>query len=445
MPRPPGSPASLNAVVCAGCGCLCDDVGLVLNGGRIIETVNACDVGARWFRAESIQVENAPAPFRVGDAAVDFGEAVRKSAELLQRSRAPIIVGLTQTTIESVRAAAALADAIGAVIDPGSSLRSGPTIQAFQRQGKVTATLGEVKNRADVVVFWGVDPVTTHPRHAERYSIDALGRFRPNGRADRTILVVDETASSTSQIADLFVPVAAERELAALWAMRAVLLGKSLDADRVLASTGRPLDDWTRLVDRLKTAEYGAIFIEPTFGQSRRTLAAVEAMTNLVRELNQVARCVMLPLGSPGNGAGAQAVLSWQTGFPQAVDLGSGVPASMPGVTSAGERLRRGEADLALIVADSIPPELPSEAVEHLNAIPRIVIAPATVVYGFEPTVRFTTGNPFLTSVGSVIRCDGVPLPVRAPFTAGGLSDRDCLRAILSKLDESGRSPQIRA
>jgi len=59
----------------------------------------------------------------------------------------------------------------------------------------------------------------------------------------RTILVVDETASSTSQIADLFVPVAAERELAALWAMRAVLLGKSLDADRVLASTGRPLDD----------------------------------------------------------------------------------------------------------------------------------------------------------------------------------------------------------
>ena len=43
------------------------------------------------------------------------------------------------------------------------------------------------------------------------------------------------------------------------------------------------------------------------------------------------------------------------------------------------------------------------------------------------------------------IRCDGVPLPVRAPFTTPGPSDRDCLRAILLKLDETGHSPQIRA
>jgi len=433
----------LNAVVCAGCGCLCDDVGLVLEGGRIIETVNACDIGARWFRAESIQVENAPAPFRVEDAAVDFGEAVRKSAELLQSSRAPIIVGLTQSTIETVRVAAELADSIGAVIDTGSSWRSGPAIQAFQRQGRVTATLGEVKNRADVVVFWGVDPVTTHPRHAERYSIDAPGRFRPNGRADRTVTVVDETPTPMSKLADCFIPISADQEFAALWAMRAVLLGKSLDADRILAATGHPLDDWTRLVDRLKRAKYGVLFAEPSFGQRSRSSAAIEAMTNFVRELNQVARCVMLPLGAPGNGVGAEAVLSWQTGFPHAVDLGTGVPSSIPGVTSAVDRLRRREADLALIVAD--PLDLPGDAVRFLKEIPRIVIAPATVAYDFEPTVRFSTGNPFLTSVGTVIRCDGVPLPVRAPFTTGVPSDRDCLRAILSKLDESGRSPQIRA
>jgi formylmethanofuran dehydrogenase subunit B len=435
----------LNAVVCAGCGCLCDDVGLILNGGQVIEAVNACDIGARWFRAESIEMDNAPSPFRVEDTAADFGEAVRKSAELLQGSRAPIIVGLTRTTIETVRVAAELADTIGAVIDPDSSLRSSTAIHAFQRQGKVTATLGEVKNRADVVVFWGVDPVTTHPRHAERYSIDAPGRFRPNGRADRTVIVVDEQPTPTSELSDRFVPIAAEQELAALWAMRAILLGKSLEADRVLASTGHSPEAWTSLVDRLKGAEYGAVFFEPTFGRSRRSSSAFEAMTKLVRELNRVARCVMLPLGAPGNGAGTQAVLSWRTGFPQAVVLDSGVPASIPGLTSASDRLLRREADLALIVADPIPPDLPSEAVEHLKAIPQIVISPATVAYDFEPTVRFSTGNPFLTSVGSVIRCDGVPLPVRAPLTANGPSDRDCLRAILSKLCESGRSSQIRA
>jgi formylmethanofuran dehydrogenase subunit B len=118
------------------------------------------------------------------------------------------------------------------------------------------------------------------------------------------------------------------------------------------------------------------------------------------------------------------------------VDLGSGVPVSVPGVTSAVDRLRRREADLALIVADPIPPELPAEAVEHLRAIPRIVIAPATAEYEVEPTVRFTPGNPLLTSVGTVVRCDGVPLPVRAPLAADAPSDRDCLRAIAAKSGE---------
>jgi formylmethanofuran dehydrogenase subunit B len=161
--------------------------------------------------------------------------------------------------------------------------------------------------------------------------------------------------------------------------------------------------------------------------------------------LNQVARCVMLPLGSAGNGAGAEAVLSWQTGFPHAVDLGLGVPASIPGLTSAVDRLWHGEADLALIVTDAIPPGFPPAAAQLLKEISQIVIAPATVVYDFEPTVRFTTGNPLLTSVGTLIRRDGVPLPVRAPIKANGPSDRDCLRAILLKLDDPDHSPQIRA
>ena len=40
---------------------------------------------------------------------------------------------------------------------------------ALQQVGESTCTLGEVRNRADLVIVWGSDPVVTHPRHLERY------------------------------------------------------------------------------------------------------------------------------------------------------------------------------------------------------------------------------------------------------------------------------------
>jgi len=430
-----GGPKRVSNSVCSGCGCLCDDIVLVVDGGRVVESINACEMGARWFQKESPE-RQASNPFcQIQGSEVDFARAVAESAAILQRAKAPIIVGLTQTTTETVRIAIEIADKVGAVIDCDLSGRSSARIQAFQRQGRVTATLGEVKNRADVILFWGVDPVTTHPRHAERYSIEAKGRFRENGRADRTILVVDEGPSPTSEAADRFLPISPATEIEILWAMRAILAGKPLRRDCA---------HLVGLVDRLKAAEYAAIFADATFGRSRRSLAEFEAMSLFVRELNQVTRCVLLPLGGPGNATGAEAALSWQTGFPSSVDLGAGVPVSIPGVTTAIDRLTRHEADLALIIADAVPADLPYAAAQCLKAIPQIVVAPATVDYEFEPTVRFAPPNPFLTSVGSLVRSDGVPLPLRAPLVVGSPSDRDCLRAISSKLDELGCSTQVR-
>ena len=40
----------------------------------------------------------------------------------------------------------------------------------------------------------------------------------------------------------------------------------------------------------------------------------------LVRELNDVTRFVLLGLGRPGNLAGAEAALTWQSGYMQGVD-----------------------------------------------------------------------------------------------------------------------------
>ena len=48
--------------------------------------------------------------------------------------------------------------------------------------GKVSCTLGEVKNRADFIIYWGGNPAECHPRHFTKYSLTQKGKFTPNGR-----------------------------------------------------------------------------------------------------------------------------------------------------------------------------------------------------------------------------------------------------------------------
>ena len=60
------------------------------------------------------------------------------------------------------------------------------------------ATLGEVKYRADVVGILGDRPIVTHPRHWERYSVEPVGRFVPEGRAGRKVVVIDQNRTASA-------------------------------------------------------------------------------------------------------------------------------------------------------------------------------------------------------------------------------------------------------
>ena len=92
---------------------------------------------------------------------------------------------------------------------------------AFQEVGEVTCTLGEVKNRGDLIIYWRCNPVDSDPRHMSRYSLDAPSLFLPRGRADRYCVVVDVEETATSRVADRFIAIKAGREFEALWTLRA--------------------------------------------------------------------------------------------------------------------------------------------------------------------------------------------------------------------------------
>jgi anaerobic selenocysteine-containing dehydrogenase len=70
-----------------------------------------------------------------------------------------------------------LAEEIGGILDNTAVVCHGPSILGVQEVGIPTCTLGQIRHRADLIIYWGCDPWSAHPRHLERYTSFTEGRF----------------------------------------------------------------------------------------------------------------------------------------------------------------------------------------------------------------------------------------------------------------------------
>jgi formylmethanofuran dehydrogenase subunit B len=417
-------------VPCLGCGCLCDDIELSVRSNEVVAAKHACAIGEAWFQ-NSAQ-ETGPECLINGKPA-SFDAAVAAAAAILRASASPLLYGLTELATESQRLALALADKIGACVDTSAAARNAPFLLALQEVGEVTCTLGEIKNRGDLILLWGCNPVVTHPRHFERYSLQARGRFLTDGRAGRHCVTIHSSSTETDAFADQIIKTRPGSDFASFWTLRALAKGALVDAAQVEQSTGVPLSGWQTLIDRIKAARYGSLLFEHSLFAGAEGRAVAHAMLGLVRDLNAHARFVCAPLGGPGNGAGAENVVTWTTGYPFAVSLARGYPRFGPGEYSAEAVLSKGEADAALIVgAGDLASELSPTAQSALARIPSIVIDHRQSRLA-GATVAFLTSTPGVHSGGTVYRADHVPLPLRPTMNSPLPDATDVLRALLAE------------
>lgn len=406
------------AATCGGCGLVCDDITAVVDERGALERLHrTCPLGDAWF-AERL----APAPpaARIDGREADLDAALDEAAAILARARAPLVYGLGRTTCETQRAAVALAEAIGATIDPAGPLLDGASGLAYQARGASTATLGEVRDRAEIVVVWKADPVVTHPRLLERLRL-------PD--PTRALVVVAEHRTATAERADTFLELPADRDVETLWTLRALVR----EAPRApAAASERPLAD---LAARLRGCRNVAIV--------HHVRGHVEALglNALVRELCRVTHAVAVTLRHEANAAGAEDVLAWQTGYPAAVSFAGGYPRANPGELSAAAVLDRGEADAALVAASDPLGHLPPGAAERLRAIPVVSIDAHDTATARAARVAFTTGAPGVHRPGVVHRLDGVPVPLRAVLESDRPSDDEVLAAIAGRLARRAEDP----
>ena len=421
---------------------MCDDVEVTVRGDRIVETANACPLGRSWFleRQQNGQdllpvctIDGRPAPLEAG---LDL------AARLLTSARFPLVYGLSETTAEAQSRAAAIADWLGGTLDTATSSGHAPSILAFQSVGKVSATLGEIRHRSDLIIFWGANPIETHPRVYSRYTAMPAGMFVPAGRAGRTCVLVDVQSNRTAEEMDLFFKIKPGADFEALWTLRACVRGLSLDAEQVLEQTGVALAAWAALAARMKKAQFGAFLFGMGLMRSRGQHANCEALFALNRELNDHTRFVCRSIRARGNSTGADKVVSWRTGYPIAVDLSRGYPRYNPGEYTATESLSRGEPDAALVVASDPLSHFPEAACEHLRRIPLVSVGAQDTATRRAARVAFTTALYGIHAAGTVYRMDEVPLHVRGVTPSPYPTDVEVLTGLERRVRELQREAQ---
>jgi len=425
---------------CTFCGCVCDDIDLTVVGDRIVKAERACVLGDAWFLNHEVDdrpsclVKGTPAPIE---------EGIQRAAEILSEARYPLIYGLSDTTSESQRVAVSIADWIGGIVDTTTSVCHGPSGMAFQGVGEVTCSLGEVRNRGDMIIFWGSNPAESHPRHFTKYSLMPKGMFVPNGRKDRTCVVIDVRKTKSAKAADIFIQLKPRSDFEAAWTLRALAQGIELDPGQVERDTGQPLEIWQDLVERMKAARFGVIFFGMGVTMTRGKHANSEAILALTRDLNEYTRFTCKPNRGHGNVTGADNVVAWRTGFPFGVNLARGYPRFNPGEYTAADVLARGEADAAMIIASDPLSNFSEPARQHLKTIPYISFDPKDTPTSRSAEVAFTVATYGINVPGTVYRMDDVPIPLRPAFESPHPSDYDLLVAIENEVKERKNIQQV--
>jgi formylmethanofuran dehydrogenase subunit B len=295
--------------------------------------------------------------------------------------------------------------------------------------GKVSCTLGEVKNRADLIIYWGGNPAECHPRHFTKYTLTQKGKFIPNGRKDRTMVLVDIRETPSAKAADIFLQVRPSKDFEVITALRAFIKGQRVDP-AVAAETGLTMEQLQDFADRMKRARFGVLFFGMGLSMTRGKHMNSAALLTLTAELNAFTKFVAMPMRGHGNVTGGDVVMRWTTGYPFGVNLARGYPRFNPGEFSTVDLLVRGDCDAALVLGADPGATMPQPAIDHLARIPTIVLDPKVTPTSRLARVHFTTAATGVSAPGTVYRMDEIPLPLRPALKSPYPTDEEIVRRI---------------
>ena len=424
---PTDARSARSPVVCAGCGCFCDDIGADITDEGVTRATNACPAGEEWLRrlpASGLRC------FAKG-ASIAPTEAARETATCLQNAQAPVVVALLDHGVEAFREIDALAETAGAdfVLLPEISL-------ATRRSGidapELSATWGEVRATADTIILWRCDPLLQAPRFLDRFVCPPHAPTGapelPDGRSRRLVYVTNPDAPEPSLPSGTTILCGLDGVDNDVDLVRHLRLRLREDHDSA-SSTSTTLDG---LLKALTTTQHTHVLLDPT---SASTPPLWSAWQSLAAEQRARRRISISGLPSVGNVRGALEVLTWRHGHLPPRRAGLPLP---PNVSEDGALATLSDYDL-IVLFGSAP------AAMHAKVLAASPARRISVGAAADPdaTLAVETASLDPRVASTVIRADGIGL--RTCGERDGISDGvvDFVREVRRRLPPptEGRAP----
>jgi formylmethanofuran dehydrogenase subunit B len=409
------------------CGIGTDDLTIQVEGLALKVAANGCAVNTPAF--EQTITDTQP---RVDGKEVSLEVAAKKAAALLKDTKLPVIGGCA-TDVNGMRALLALADRSGAVVDNMNFSAARNNLLALQDSGWMNTTLAEVKNRCDLLLVVGTDLEAFAPRFFERYIWNKDAMFVDDTASRKVIYLGKAPSGNTSTSPNgeaakvLTCPDAELPEVIAV--LRALVKGRPLQVNSV---GGIAVSELQAIADQLKAARYSVVTWAAGALAFHQAELTVQALSEMIKELNAATRCSGLPLGGREGDQTANQVCGWTAGYPARVRFSRGYPEYDPYLNDANALIDSGEADALVWVqafnANAVPPT------DH---IPTIVIGRSGMTFAKEPDVFIPVGTPGIDHAGHAYRMDNVVAIRLKKLRDSGLpSTADALHAIENALRE---------
>jgi formylmethanofuran dehydrogenase subunit B len=399
---------------CPFCPLLCDTFSIRADAAGLTL------VGSECTRARAALTRFPAVPINVGASIdgrpVDADAAIAAAARVLAASRQPLFGGLG-TDVAGARALYPLACMTGAISDPASGAAMLHGLRATQDRGGFTATLAEVRTRADLIVCLGGLPTERLPEFLRRCGVG-------DGR-EVQVVVLQPASAPVVPTADAIEFVTYDGDLFDAVAM----LGACTD-ERAPAAQGGPL---VALAARLRGAHYAVLAYEAARLPAHGSIL-IEAINRIVATLNRKTRAAALPLGGVDGATTVNQVFTWLSGLPLRSRAGAAGLEHEP-LRFDAQRLIDDHAVDALLWIASFGTEPPVAAA----GMPRIVLGHPHFAPALQSadTIFIPVSTPGIGSSGHLFRTDGVVLlPLHAVVDDGLPTVADVLTRLQRALQQ---------
>ncbi|UUX91570.1 formylmethanofuran dehydrogenase subunit B [Methanoplanus endosymbiosus] len=420
-------------VICPFCGCLCDDLTVTIENNAVVGVDNGCALAeAKFMHTDRL---NNPI-IKDGDRFRETGydEAVGEAADILKDSERPLLFGWSGTQGEAQCSGVHLCELLGGVIDNTSSICHGPSILAIQEVGHPGCTLGQIKNRADLIIYWGCNPVEAHPRHMSRYTYYADGFFLNNAFRERKLIVADVRKTESANLADEFIQIKPGGDYAVFSALRAIIRGKGDILPDYVAGVAK--SQLERVAKMCLEAKFGAIFFGLGLTMTKNKYKNIRNAIELTDLLSRHTKFTITPMRGHWNVYGSNEVMTWLTGYPYGVDFSRGIAFYNPGETTAVDILAKKECDAMFVVASDPAAHMPRKCAEHMAEIPVIQIDPHINCTTLLSDVQLPVAVTGIETPGTAYRMDGIPLRTKKVTDTVHPNDTEIIDRIYKKVLE---------